>query len=76
MVARLYQMVSGKRTYFWAFAVPIVLLGISSARYAFTDQLAGDALADAVSALGGIVLLGLCTFLYTWMIRTSGTEEG
>lgn len=66
-IARFYQNVSKEQTYYWAFGVPIVLFGIASARDAFVDQVGGDALGDSLWFIGGVLLVGLCIYLYNLM---------
>lgn len=68
LIGRLYQRVSGRQTWYWAFAIPAGLFGVASARYAFTNQLGGDTLADALWGIGGLILIALCVFLYGRMI--------
>ncbi|MEP7284876.1 MAG: hypothetical protein ABI947_03810 [Chloroflexota bacterium] len=67
LIARFYQNVSGERTYFWVFSVPVVLFGMASARYAFVDHVGGDLLGDLLWFAGGIVLACLCIYLYNVM---------
>ena len=67
LIARFYQNVSGERTYYWAFILPIVLFGLASARYAFLDRVSGDPLGDVLWLGGGLVLAGLCIYLYNLM---------
>jgi hypothetical protein len=68
LIGRLYQRVSGRQTWYWAFAIPTGLFGVASARYAFTDQLGGDTLADAFWGIGGLILVASCVFLSGRMI--------
>ena len=70
LIARFYEYMSGERTRFWLFGAPIVIFGMASARYAFIDRMTGDVLGDVLWMLGGIVLAGMCVFLYNLM--TSG----
>jgi hypothetical protein len=67
LIARLYQRVSGRQTFFWAFAVPIALFGVASARYAFNNQVGGDPLGDVLWGLGGALLFVLCVYVFTVM---------
>ncbi len=67
LIARFYENVSGERTYFWLFGAPIILWGMASARYAFLGQVGGDLLGDALWLLGGLLLAGLCIYLYNLM---------
>jgi len=67
LIARFYQNVSGERTYYWAFGLPMIMFGAASARYAFLDRLGGDALGDGLSLAGGLLLAGICIYLYNLM---------
>src|SRR5260221_13053955 len=67
LIARFYQNVSGERTHFWVFSLPIILFGLAAARYSFVDQLNGDVLGDLLWLLGGLLLAGICIFLYNGM---------
>jgi hypothetical protein len=69
LIARFYQRFSGERTFYPLFALPILLFGIATARYAGVNQVAGDTLADLLFAVGGIILMTLCVFLYWLMTR-------
>lgn len=70
LIARFYEKFSGQKTFFRWFFLPVVLFGVAAARYASIDQIAGDTIADLVSAMGGVVLTLLCVNLYRLM--TSG----
>ncbi len=67
LIARFYQNVTGERTHYWIFGVPIVLFGLASARYAFIDRVSGDVLGDLLLFSGGVVLAGMCIYLYNLM---------
>ena len=67
LIARFYENVSGERTYFWLFGVPIIFWGMAAARYAFLGQVGGDALGDGLWLVGGLLLAGLCIYLYNLM---------
>jgi hypothetical protein len=67
LIGRFYQNVTGERTHFWVFSIPIVLFGFASARYAFIDRVSGDALGDLLLFSGGAVLAGMCIYLYNLM---------
>lgn len=73
LIARFYQKFSGVKTHFQYFLVPVVLFGAASVRYASVNLIAGDALADLMFALGGLILIALCITLYRVMIV--GREE-
>jgi hypothetical protein len=67
LIARFYRNMTKERTYFWAFTLPILFFGIGSARYAANDRIGGDLLGNVAWFVGGIVLIGLCVFLYRTM---------
>jgi len=67
LIARFYQNVSGEPTHFWVFSLPIILFGLAAARYSFVDQLNGDVLGDLLWLLGGLLLAGMCIYLYNVM---------
>jgi hypothetical protein len=67
LIARFYQNVSGERTYFWGFGLSILIFGMASARYAFIDRISGDPLGDILWLLGGLLLTGMCIYLYNLM---------
>jgi hypothetical protein len=69
LIARFYENVSKERTYFWAFGVPILIFAAASVRYAFNNQLGGDPLADLLSLMAGLMLSGMCLYLYNIMTR-------
>ncbi len=69
LIARFYQKFSSCRTYFEWFAVPILLFGAATMRYASIDQLAGDIAGDILFGAAGIVLLVLSVLLYHRMTR-------
>ena len=68
LIARYYEKLSGKRTYFRWYVVPLVLFGVAMARYASAGLLAGDRLGDILLALAGSVLLVLSVSLYRLMV--------
>lgn len=70
LIARFYENVSNERTHFWMFVLPVIVFGLASARYAFINQLGGDLLGDGLWFVGGVILAGLCVYLYKLM--TSG----
>src|SRR4051812_30317051 len=67
LIARFYQTVSGERTHYWAFSLPIVIFGAASARYAFVNGSGGDALGDLLWFAGGLLLAAMCICLYNVM---------
>lgn len=69
LIARFYQRVSGEKTYYGFFALPIILFGIASVRYASINQIAGDTVADLMRLTAGVVLAVHCLYLYRQMTR-------
>ena len=67
LIARFYESVSTERTHFWMFGLPVIVFGLASARYAFINQLGGDMLGDGLWFVGGVILAGLCIYLYKLM---------
>lgn len=70
LIARKYETLSGERTYYQGFAVPVLAWAGAAARLAHLDRVAGDALSDLLLAGGGVVLAGLCWHMVRRM--TSG----
>lgn len=69
LIARFYQRFANEQTYFGLFLLPIVLFGVAAVRYSSIDQIGGDTLADLFSAASGVILIGLCLWLYWLMTR-------
>ncbi|MCL4238552.1 MAG: hypothetical protein KJ047_09925 [Anaerolineae bacterium] len=69
LIARFYERLSGERTYYFLFFLAITLLAGASMRQITRDQLAGDALADLLTAAGGALVGALCLHIYRLMIR-------
>ena len=67
LIARFYQNLSGEKTYYYLFAVPIILFGVAFAYYASIDQVFGDPLGDFLLFLGGVILLAMSLMLYRQM---------
>ena len=67
LIARFYENVSQERTHYWMFGLPVIVFGLASARYAFINQSAGDLLGDGLWFVGGVILAGLCVYLYRLM---------
>ncbi len=67
LIARFYEKFSGEQTYFRLFSLPIMLFGAATVRYASVNRMAGDGWADGLMAVGGVVLIALCLFLYRRM---------
>jgi hypothetical protein len=70
LIARFYERLSGKRTYYRYFAVPVVAFTAATVRQAQIDQVAGDAWANLSLFVGGVSLGTLCVHVYRLM--TSG----
>lgn len=68
LIARFYQRFSGRRTYFRAFLIPIVMFGMASVRYASSERVTGDWIADLLLIVGGIVLIVLSLWLFWRML--------
>jgi hypothetical protein len=69
LIARFYENVSKERTYFWAFGAPILIFAAASVRYAFNNQVGGDPVSDLLWFVGGLMLIGMCLYLYNLMTR-------
>ena len=67
LIARFYQRMAHEQTFYPAFALPIVLFGLASARSASINQVGGDPFADGLWFIGGVALTGLCVYLYHLM---------
>ncbi len=67
MVARFYQNLTGERTRYALYSLPIVLFGLAAAQYARMTRTSGEPIADLLLALGGAILLWLCVSLYRRM---------
>ncbi len=67
LIARFYQKMTGERTYFWSFGAPIVLFGVAAARDAFNDRVGGDGVSNVMWFAGGVMLAGMCIYLYNLM---------
>lgn len=64
LIARFYENLSGRSTYYRLFAIPVLAMGGSLARYVGIGRWAGDWLGDGLAALSGGFLLVLCYKLY------------
>ena len=69
LIARFYERFASEPTHFRLYVVPIVLFGTAAVRYSSIDQIGGDLLADLLLGAGGVMLVGLCLFLYWVMTR-------
>ncbi|MBN1679464.1 MAG: hypothetical protein JW966_04180 [Anaerolineae bacterium] len=70
LIARFYERLSGQRTYYQFFVIPVLAFAIAAARLSSLDQIAGDTLGDSMSLVGGLSLMALCFQVYRLM--TSG----
>lgn len=70
LIARFYERLSGKRTYYLGFTVPIAAFAGATVRLVGLDRLIGDPWANALLLVGGLALAGLCMHVYHLM--TSG----
>ena len=69
LIARFYQRFAGERTYFWLFPIPILLFGLQAVRQ---TNYPDDPLSDLLAAVAGLLLIGMCVFLY-WRM-TAGRQ--
>ena len=69
LIARFYQRFSSEQTYFRLFALPIVLFGMATVRYASINHIAGDVIGDLLTVIAGGALVIQCVFLYHMMTR-------
>lgn len=56
LIARFYAHFSNQTTGHRWFIVPIILYSLSAIRYSSIDRIAGDPIADALFAVGGVML--------------------
>lgn len=70
LIARFYERLSGQRTYYRLFAVPVALFGAAAVRFFRLDRFAGDVWGDMLLWCGGLSLAVLCMYMYRLM--TSG----
>jgi len=75
LIARFYQKSVAEKTYYFWFALPILLFGAAAMRYASIDQLTGDPWGDLLLGIGGVALLTLALFLYFRMTRNHGESR-
>lgn len=68
-IARFYERKSGRRSYYMAYIIPIVLFLLAAFRYAFlAPAISGDMWSDAMRFLGGITVGGFGFFLLRLMV--------
>jgi hypothetical protein len=70
LIARFYERLSGERTYYQFFVVPMIAFAGATLRLTSLDQVAGDIWADMGLLAGGLSLGALCLHVYRRM--TSG----
>jgi hypothetical protein len=70
LIARFYERLSGKRTYYQFFGVPVAAFAGATVRLVGVNHVVGDAWADAFLLVGGTTLAALCVHVYRLM--TSG----
>ncbi|NJL95647.1 MAG: hypothetical protein HC915_18910 [Anaerolineae bacterium] len=76
LIARFYENVSGRRTYYRLFLLVIVLFGGAMVRYASVDGIIGDVAGDALLGLAGVVLAGISLHLLRLMVLSLPWETG
>ena len=68
-IARFYERKSGRRSFYWAFLVPIVLFALAAFRYVYlSPAIAGDFWGDMLYFVGGITVGGLGFYLLKLMV--------
>jgi hypothetical protein len=70
LIARFYERLSGERTYYQLFAVPVIAFAGATLRETQLDQVTGDISTDIFLLIGGVSLAVLCLHIYHQM--TSG----
>lgn len=70
LIARFYERLSGQRTFYGLFGVPVVAFAIATVVLTRQDVIAGDAVADLSLTAGGVALSALC--LHVYRLMTSG----
>ncbi|MEO1644164.1 MAG: hypothetical protein AAFR67_03180 [Chloroflexota bacterium] len=70
LIARFYQKFSGEQMHYRLYFVCIVLFGAMFVRIAGVGFVVGDYFADALSIVGGSLLLFLSLILYFRMMRS------
>ncbi len=66
-IARFYQILSGRRSYYQFFGVPLVLLALGALASAVLKDM--PAWGDLLMLLGGAILIGLGYYLQHLMLR-------
>lgn len=67
LIARFYENLSGRATYYRWYPITIIALGASIARYSSLGLWGGDWLGDGLAAFSGLFLIIFCYFLYRQM---------
>lgn len=70
LIARFYERLSGQRTYYQLFTVPVLAFAGATVRLSSIDQVTGDPWGDGFLIVGGISLAALC--LHVYQLMTSG----
>jgi hypothetical protein len=70
LIARFYERLSGKRTFYQLFVIPVIVWAGATVRLAGLDQLVEDAWANVFLLIGGVSLAALC--LHVYRLMTSG----
>ena len=70
LIARFYERLSGQRTYYQLFAVPILAFAGAAIRFSSRNQVTGDAWGELLLLLTGTSLAMLC--LHVYRLMTSG----
>jgi hypothetical protein len=70
LIARFFERLSGQRTYYQLFVVPVLAFAGATVRLTSLDQVVGDKLTGILLAIGGASLIALCLNVYRLM--TSG----
>ncbi|MCU0499039.1 MAG: hypothetical protein MUF87_16935 [Anaerolineae bacterium] len=67
LITRFYERFSGKRMYFRALLLPMILFAAATVRYISIDQFMGDVAADLFWISGGVLLTLHCAWIYRQM---------
>jgi hypothetical protein len=74
LIARFYEKFSGRKMYFRAFFLPVVLFGAAEVRYAYVGRIVGDMLGDLALTGAGLSLLILCGIIYVRMLSPASYQ--
>jgi len=64
LIARFYERLSGERTYYQFFVVPVIAFAGATLREAQLDQVTGDVSTEILLFIGGVSLAMLCIHIY------------